>query len=122
MPFAFANLEMEPQYIFAVSQAFGLPHTHVVAGAHLDQDELLDRSLKVLGYPVEHDSATHHEPFYRLAETFNIRTLLSGFGGDEFGTTHSRVYGPHGNDAPTSIQGAPEYPAPGTLSFAFCDW
>ena len=85
--FAFANLEMEPQYILAVSQAFGLPHTHVLTGAHLDQDELLNRSLRVLGYPVEHGNATHHEPFYRLAETLNIRTLLSGFGGDEFSTT-----------------------------------
>ena len=85
--FAFANLEMEPQYILAVSQAYGLPHTHVVAGQQQDQDAVLDRSLKILGYPVEHANATYHEPFYQLAETFKIRTLFSGFGGDEFGTT-----------------------------------
>ena len=85
--FALANTEMEPWYILAVSQAFGLPHTHVVAGHPPDQDEVMERSLKVLGYPVEHENATYHEPFYRLAETFGIRTLLSGFGGDEFGTT-----------------------------------
>jgi len=85
--FAFANLEMEPQYILAVSQAYGLPHTHVVASRQQDQDAVLDRSLKILGYPVEHGNATFHEPFYQLAETFEIRTLLSGFGGDEFGTT-----------------------------------
>lgn len=86
--FAFANSELEPQYILAVSQAFGLPHTHVMAGqSWRDPQAVQDRSLKVLGYPVEHGNATHHEPFYQLAETFNVRTLLSGFGGDEFGTT-----------------------------------
>ena len=85
--FAFADSELEPQYIMAVSQAYGLPHTHVVAGRQSRKDAIVDRSLKILGYPVEHGNATGHEPFYQLAEKFNIRTLLSGFGGDEFGTT-----------------------------------
>ena len=85
--FAFANLELEPQYIMAVSQAYGLPYNHVVAGWSHGQDDIIERSLKILGYPVEHGNATFHEPFYQLAEKFNIRTLLSGFGGDEFGTT-----------------------------------
>jgi len=85
--FAFANLELEPQYIMAVSQAYGLPYNHVIAGRQHGQDDMVERSLKILGYPVEHGSATFHEPFYQLAEKFNIRTLLSGFGGDEFGTT-----------------------------------
>ena len=49
--------------------------------------ELMQRSLDLLGYPVEHPNATSYEPFYRLAEKLEIRTLLSGFGGDEFGTT-----------------------------------
>ena len=85
--FAFANSELEPQYILSVSQAYGLLHTHVVAGRPRNPDAVLERSLKILGYPVEHGNATYHEPFYQLAEKFEIRTLLSGFGGDEFGTT-----------------------------------
>ena len=85
--FAFANSELEPQHIMAVSQAYGLPYNHVFTGRHLNRDGLLERSLKILGYPVEHGNATFHEPFYQLAEKFDIRTLLSGFGGDEFGTT-----------------------------------
>ncbi len=85
--FAFANSELEPQHILAVSQAYGLPYNHVFTGRHLNQEGLIERSLKILGYPVEHGSATFHEPFYQLAEKFDIRTLLSGFGGDEFGTT-----------------------------------
>ena len=85
--FAFANSELEPQYILSVSQAYGLPHTHVVTGRQRKMEKIYKRSLDILGYPVEHGNATHHEPFYRLAQTFDIRTLLSGFGGDEFGTT-----------------------------------
>jgi len=85
--FAFANSEMEPEYIMAVSQAWGLPYNHVLMGRHQNEDNVIKRSLKVLGYPVEHGNATFHEPFYQLAEKFDIKTLLSGFGGDEFGTT-----------------------------------
>jgi asparagine synthase (glutamine-hydrolysing) len=85
--FAFAYLELEPQYIMTVSQACGLPYNYIFTGRQQEQDNAIKRSLKILGYPVEHGSATFHEPFYLLAEKFNIRTLLSGFGGDEFGTT-----------------------------------
>ncbi len=85
--FAFANSELEPQYILAVSQASGLPYNHVLTTQNLGRDNHIRRSLAVLGYPVEHGNAVFHEPFYQLAEKFNIRTLLSGFGGDEFCTT-----------------------------------
>lgn len=85
--FAFAFSQLEPQYILAVSQACHLPYNHVFSGRSADPEYLIPRSLAVLGYPVEHGNATAHEPFYRLAEQFDIRTLLSGFGGDEFGTT-----------------------------------
>ena len=85
--FGFARLEMEPEYIFAVSQMYGLPHNHIVSGNTGDYDETLARSFKILGYPYEHGNSVGHEPFYKLAETFGVRTLLSGFGGDEFGTT-----------------------------------
>ncbi len=101
--FAFANSELEPQHILAVSQAYGLPYNHVFTGRHQDQDKIMDRALTVLGYPVEHDSATHHEPFYQMAEKFNIRTLLSGFGGDEFGSTI------HGYLVPLELLMAPRY-------------
>ena len=85
--FSFALGELEPRHILAVSQACGLPYNHVFTDRHLNREGLVERSLKILGYPVEHANAVSHEPFYRLAEKFHIRTLLSGFGGDEFGTT-----------------------------------
>lgn len=85
--FAFARSELEPQYILSVSQAWRLPYTHIITNISAEHEKLNNRALSLLGYPVEHRNATFHEPFYKLAETFNIRTLLSGFGGDEFVTT-----------------------------------
>lgn len=85
--FAFAFSELEPQYILAVSRECHLPNNHVFAGRETEPQAVLQRSLDILGYPVEHGSATFHEPFYRLAEKLEIRTMLSGFGGDEFSTT-----------------------------------
>lgn len=83
--FAFAHAEREPEHIFAVSRAIHLPHNHVFTGKKPVQD--VSRTLVLLGYPVEHENATFHEPFYSLAEKLGVRTLLSGFGGDEFVTT-----------------------------------
>lgn len=85
--FGFAFSELEPQYIMAVVQGCGLHNNHIVAGRQAVSEEINHRSLALLGYPVEHGNATFHEPFYRSAEQLGIRTLLSGFGGDEFGTT-----------------------------------
>ena len=36
--FAFANIELEPQHILAVSQAYGLPYNHVIAGRRLNRE------------------------------------------------------------------------------------
>jgi len=85
--FSFVLREMDPQYILAVSWALGLPQTHILSLQEFGEESRWQRSLKILGYPVEHANSTSHEPFYRLAETLGIRTLLSGFGGDEFVTT-----------------------------------
>lgn len=85
--FGFAFSELEPQYILAVSQACRLPNTHIIAGRHQVRHETKLRSLELLGFPMEHSNGPGHEPFYRLAEKLEVRTLLSGFGGDEFSTT-----------------------------------
>ncbi len=85
--FGFALSELEPQYIMAVSQGCQIPNTHIVAGIQTEQQATIQRSLDLLGYPMEHSNGPLHEPFYQLAEKLEVRTLLSGFGGDEFGTT-----------------------------------
>lgn len=86
--FGFASLQREPEYILSVSRALGLPQTHILLpSAGIEGEGFWQRSLEILGYPVEHTTSTFHEPFYRLAATLGIRNLLSGFGGDEFGST-----------------------------------
>jgi asparagine synthase (glutamine-hydrolysing) len=85
--FGFAAAELDPQYILEVSRHLGLPHTHIFSPRGFAAESLAPRSLKILGYPAEHGNSTFHEPFYRLAQTLGVRTLLSGFGGDEFVTT-----------------------------------
>lgn len=85
--FAFVFSELEPQYIMAVNRACRLPNNHVFTERETEPLSLIQRSLELLGYPMEHGNATFHEPFYRLAEQLEIRTLFSGFGGDEFCTT-----------------------------------
>jgi len=92
--FGFARLEQEPEYIHAVSQRHPMAATHIfsVSGVSAeDRTNQLKRSLNILGYPVEHGNATGHEPFYHMAEQFNIRTLLSGHGGDEFVTNPAHL-------------------------------
>ena len=85
--FGFAFSELEPQYILAVSRKCRLSNTHIVASHQTNRQSTMQRSLELLGYPMEHGSGPSHEPFFQLAEKLGVRTLLSGFGGDEFGTT-----------------------------------
>lgn len=85
--FGFAFFELEPQYILAVSRACRLAGNHIFDRLEPEPETARQRSLELLGYPVEHGNAISHEQFYRLAEQLEIRTLLSGFGGDEFGST-----------------------------------
>ncbi|MDM4769038.1 asparagine synthetase B [Solimonas sp. SE-A11] len=84
--FAFALCEQEPAYILETSQAAGVRHNYVIT-ARSDEaetpDQVLERTLRVLGLPEEHSNGSGHTPFYREAQARGIRTLYSGFGGDE---------------------------------------
>ncbi|HFD11891.1 MAG TPA: hypothetical protein ENJ32_05415 [Crenotrichaceae bacterium] len=87
--FAFTSCELEPEYIHAICQSTKLASTHVFTRANYEPDqrlELITKALDIFGYPQEHGNGTGHEPFYQMAEQLNIRTLLSGHGGDEFVT------------------------------------
>lgn len=84
--FGFAHCEQVAPAIAAVSRACGLSQTHVIADWP-DSGAEPERSLGSLGYPEEQMNAGLHTPFYRKARELGVRTLLSGFGGDEFTTT-----------------------------------
>jgi asparagine synthase (glutamine-hydrolysing) len=50
------------------------------------------KSAQVLGMPSEFDAAGVRIPFYQLLKKNNLRTLLSGFGGDQCVTNHGAAY------------------------------
>lgn len=90
--FAFVNCEQEPEYVHAMIESTKLAATHVCTWRQNQLEhrhQRMDRALTIFGYPEEHGNGTGHEPFYQMAEQLNIRTLLSGHGGDEFVTTNA---------------------------------
>jgi len=92
--FGFATHEKEREYIDAVAVDCALAGNHVFQHYDVSPEEQaahMRRALDILGYPVEHENSTAHEPFYRKAQELGVRTLLSGFGGDEFVTNPGSV-------------------------------
>lgn len=85
--FGFAKLEDEGDAILKVSQKTGLRNNHIFTGHQEPIDDALLWSI--LGHPVEHNNATGHAPFYRLAHQLGVSGLLSGFGGDEGVTNYA---------------------------------
>ena len=87
--FGYAFCEREPSYILETSQFHGLKHNHILTsmGSTTELVESRHRALALIGYPEEHANGSSHDPFYRICEKFEIRTLLSGFGGDEVVTS-----------------------------------
>lgn len=81
--FGLALCEQEPAFILETSRASRIRHNYVVTALDEYGDEALERGLQALGYPEEHGNATGHIPFYRECALRGIRTLFSGFGGDE---------------------------------------
>ncbi len=104
--FGFARLPMEPEYILEVSRHSKIVNNFIVCASDCRKAEEFNerRSLKVLGYPEEHGNASGHEIFYKTASAFGVRTLLSGFGGDEFVTSL------HGNLAMYELLESRSYP------------
>lgn len=90
--FGFAHLEQEPRFILQVNQHYNIPNSYICChnASHVYDP---NRALQALGAPVEHSNATAHEIFYDMASKHQVRTLLSGFGGDEFVTSiHGDLY------------------------------
>ena len=88
----FGNIgcEHEPDFIYETSRAFGIVNDHIGTRGDFGCWET-DASLDILGYPEEHGMGTSHVHFYLRAQENNVRTLLSGFGGDEVVTNPGRL-------------------------------
>jgi asparagine synthase (glutamine-hydrolysing) len=80
--YGMAMSEEEPDFILATSQLYRVRHNYICSALSVDQEDHT-RTLAAIGYPEEHGNATGHTPFYRDAARHRVRTLFSGFGGDE---------------------------------------
>ena len=90
--FGFARLANEPQCILQVNQRYKIANSFICSGLQFDEN-IHERAFSTLGAPVEHGNATAHHIFYEIGEKHQVRTLLSGFGGDEFVTSiHGDLY------------------------------
>lgn len=88
--FSLCHLEREPKYLLDVAMYCGVKHNYVLTRPDYQpgQDDFR-RAIRALGYPPEHTHALLHIPFFQLCRTHGIRTLLSGFGGDEIVTNQA---------------------------------
>jgi len=88
----FAIAEEEPAFILETSQVSQIKHNYIVTSRTSDSDdssEQILRNLAILGYPEEHGNGSAHGPFYDECKRHGIRTLFSGYGGDEVVTNYA---------------------------------
>ncbi len=82
--FGFLHAEDEADFILETSKLHGLVNNHIhPPTVERDFAGLRERTLTVLGHPAEHGNGPGHDPFYVECGEHGVRTLLSGFGGDE---------------------------------------
>ncbi len=87
--FGFTCCEMESECIAAVSQSTPMNSTHIVAqGPPLNnvKSDAYTAFSNCVGTPCEHYSPLSHTPLLSLANQLGVRSMMSGFGGDEFVT------------------------------------
>lgn len=88
--FAMIGMEQEPELVEAVSTMCGVSHTHrLFKPETMRIDASFDRALKALGHPPEHGQLLLHPQFFDICQSNGIRTILSGFGGDELVTSYA---------------------------------
>lgn len=92
--YAAARLQDEPASIEAVNRSANIENALVVGRSELQSINFSVSEAEFfasVATPVEHDNALAHAYFYQNAKEKGIRTLLSGFGGDEFTTTYASL-------------------------------
>lgn len=76
----------EPRYILETSMSHGIRRNNILTHLEQPNESSAIRSTRMLGYPVEHFDAIAYIPFFAMAHGSQIRTMHSGFGGDEMVT------------------------------------
>lgn len=89
--YSVCHLEDEPQEILSTAMHIGIRHNHVTARPRFYQKTaILDRAIRVIGYPAEHSHASFHSDFFEQCQIYGSRTMLSGYGGDEVVTFQAK--------------------------------
>ncbi|MGB3471871.1 MAG: asparagine synthase-related protein [Erythrobacter sp.] len=74
-----------------LNSQLGLSQTHSdIRPATLRVDESVERAITAIGHPPEHGQPLLSADFFSNAQTLGIRTVLSGFGGDEIATSYAK--------------------------------
>ncbi|MBX2883998.1 MAG: hypothetical protein KTR32_28855 [Granulosicoccus sp.] len=91
--FGLSHLEQEPEYILETSIQCGIEHNHIYTNpSYYRSTEVIQRGIRTLGYPAENGLTTLYHRFFEQAQLQDIRTLLSGFGGDEIVTSKGELF------------------------------
>ncbi len=89
--FAMISAEEEPEKLNELSTTSGVPPAHeLVRPEMLGIDESFRRALTVNGHPPEHGQTLVYPDFFEQSQMLGIRTMMSGFGGDEVVTSYAR--------------------------------
>jgi len=92
--YAVIRSEEEPGCIDAVNRSVNMSPTILIDSNDLrktDFKSIENDFIRTIGTPVEHGIAITHHYFYKDAQQKDARTLLSGFGGDEFTTNYGSL-------------------------------
>lgn len=88
--FGLPKQEKDQGLILEASMHAGVRHTHLATHMKSLADlENFDRAVRTLGHPVEHSQINMHMAALRQSQAFGIRTMLSGYGGDEIVTNQA---------------------------------
>ena len=89
--FGMCVTENEPELLLSTAAHCGAHNTHIVMTPKIMQiDDKFHRALTSLGHPPEHWQMLYMTPFFKQSESLGIRTMLSGYGGDEVVTSYAK--------------------------------
>ena len=89
--FGLSHLEQEPQHILATPMYCGVAKNHILTmPPYIRDPAITERAIRTLGYPPENELASLYHWFFEQCGLNGIRTLLSGYGGDEAATSHAQ--------------------------------
>lgn len=88
--FGLSHMAQEPEFVLATAMHCGLVKNHILTTPpYVRERAVLQRSIDVIGYPPENGLASLYHWFFEECSLHGVRTLLSGFGGDEIVTAQA---------------------------------